>query len=82
MHLALEERKTKELPRGVMYGNVFRGPGRFGLEEKMIPRAGPGQAVIHVRLTTICGTDIHIVRGEYPVREGLTHRARSSGCNP
>jgi threonine dehydrogenase-like Zn-dependent dehydrogenase len=25
-----------------------------------------------VRLTTICGTDIHIVRGEYPVPSGLT----------
>jgi alcohol dehydrogenase len=72
MLLELEQRKTKQLPRGVMYANVFRSPGKFGLEEKMIPRAGTGQAVIQVRLTTICGTDIHIIRGEYPVREGLT----------
>src|SRR4029078_1886597 len=28
-------------------------------------------AVIRVTLTTICGTDLHIVRGEYPVRPGL-----------
>ncbi len=62
----------KLLPRGIMRANVFRGPGRFGLEEKAIPEAGYGEAVIRVRLTTICGTDIHIVRGEYPVREGLT----------
>jgi len=68
----LEQRKTKQLPRGAMYANVFRGPGQFGLEEKVIPRAGSGQAVIQVRLTTICGTDIHIVRGEYPVPDGLT----------
>jgi len=27
--------------------------------------------VIRVTLTTICGTDLHIVRGEYPVRPGL-----------
>ncbi len=63
-------------PRSVassfMKANVFRAPGEFGLEEKPIPRAGPGEAVIRVRLTTICGTDIHIVRGEYPVRPGLT----------
>ncbi len=72
MLLELEERKTKQLPRGVMYANVFRAPGKFGLEEKVIPHAGPGQAVIQIRLTTICGTDIHIIRGEYPVREGLT----------
>jgi threonine dehydrogenase-like Zn-dependent dehydrogenase len=55
-----------------MRANVFRAPERFGLEEKPIPAAAIGEAVIQVRLTTICGTDIHIVRGEYPVREGLT----------
>ena len=70
MPLALEERKTKQTPRGLMNANVFRGPGRFGLEEKPIPHAGPGEAVVQVRLTTICGTDIHIVRGEYPIQAG------------
>ena len=68
----LEERKTKQVPRGLMKANVFRAPGKFGLEEKPICKAGPGEAVIRVRLTTICGTDIHIVRGEYPVSSGLT----------
>lgn len=72
MTLELEEKKTTLLPRGVMRANVFRGPGKFGLEEKPIPQAGPGEAVIKVSLTTICGTDIHIVRGEYPVPSGLT----------
>ena len=72
MVLELEERKTKQLPKGVMHANVFRSPGKFGLEEKVIPRAGHGDAVIQVRLTTICGTDMHIVRGEYPVQPGLT----------
>ena len=82
MLLELEERKTKQLPRGVMHANVFRAPGQFGLEEKIIPHAGPGQAVIQVRLTTICGTDIHIVRGEYPVRAGLTIGHESVGGDP
>src|SRR5947207_13130470 len=63
---------AKQLPRGVMNANVFRGPNVFGLEEKPILKAGPGEAVIQVRLTTICGTDIHIVRGDYPVPSGLT----------
>lgn len=77
MQLALEERKTKQLPRGVMWANVYRGSGKIGLEERVIPKAGYGEAVIRVRLTTICGTDIHIVRGEYPVEEGrvLGHEA-------
>jgi alcohol dehydrogenase len=69
---ALEERKTKQTPRGLMKANVFRGPGKFGLEEKVIPHAGYGEAVVQVRLTTICGTDIHIVKGEYPLQPGLT----------
>jgi len=72
MALALEKQTTRSLTRSHMKANVFRGPGKFGLEEKPIPKAGPGEAVVQVRLTTICGTDIHIVRGEYPVRSGLT----------
>ena len=35
------------------------------------PHAGAGEAVIRVTTTTICGTDIHILKGEYPVRPGL-----------
>jgi threonine dehydrogenase-like Zn-dependent dehydrogenase len=55
----------------MMKANVFRGPGKFGMEEKPIPKAGYGEAILQVRLTTICGTDIHIVKGEYPVQPGL-----------
>lgn len=54
-----------------MRANVFRGVGDFGIEEVPRPRPGVGEAVIRVTLTTICGTDLHIVRGEYPVRQGL-----------
>ena len=72
MPLALEERKTLQTPRGFMKANVFQAPGQFGLAEKPIPRAGTGEAVIQVRLTTICGTDVHIIRGEYPIEPGTT----------
>jgi alcohol dehydrogenase len=51
---------------------VFRGPNRIGIEDVPIPKPGPGEAVIRVSLTTICGTDLHILRGEYPVKPGLT----------
>jgi 2-desacetyl-2-hydroxyethyl bacteriochlorophyllide A dehydrogenase len=50
---------------------VFRGPNQIGIEFVMIPKAGPGEAVIRVTLTTICGTDLHILKGEYPVKPGL-----------
>lgn len=55
-----------------MKATVFRAPNKFGLEEKDIPEIGPNDALIRITLTTICGTDIHIVKGEYAVRPGLT----------
>jgi len=50
---------------------AFLGTGRIGIVERPKPRPGPGQAVIRITTTTICGTDVHIVKGEYPVRNGL-----------
>jgi D-arabinose 1-dehydrogenase-like Zn-dependent alcohol dehydrogenase len=55
--LTKDQNPPKEILSGVMQANVFRRPGEFGLEEKPIPAAGLGQAVIRVRLSTICGTD-------------------------
>src|SRR5262250_3026278 len=54
-----------------MRANVFRGKNKIEIAEIDKPRAGSGEAVIRVTLTTICGTDLHIVRGEYPVAPGL-----------
>ncbi len=54
-----------------MRATVFRGVDQFGIEEVEKPRAGVGEAVVRVTLTTICGTDLHIIRGEYPVKPGL-----------
>jgi len=54
-----------------MRANVFHGVNDIHVEEVERPRAGVGEAVIRVTLTTICGTDLHIVRGEYPVKPGL-----------
>lgn len=54
-----------------MRANVYRGVNQFGIEEVERPHAGPGEAVVRMTLTTICGTDLHIVRGEYPVKPGL-----------
>ena len=50
---------------------VFRGNGQIAVEEVPKPVPGPGEAVIKITATTICGTDVHIVRGEYPVKPGL-----------
>jgi alcohol dehydrogenase len=55
----------------MMKALVFRGPNQIEIEHAPIPKPGPGEAVIRVTLTTICGTDLHILKGEYPVKPGL-----------
>ena len=54
-----------------MRANVFHSVNEIHVEEVERPHAGVGEAVIRVTLTTICGTDLHIVRGEYPIKPGL-----------
>ena len=51
---------------------IFVEPGRIALDEKLIPEVGPLDALLRVTTTTICGTDVHIMKGEYPVKKGLT----------
>jgi alcohol dehydrogenase len=50
---------------------VFKGKDRVAVEEVPKPTPRAGEAVIRITTTTICGTDVHIVRGEYPVKPGL-----------
>lgn len=54
-----------------MKANVFHGKNNIRVEEVEKPEARTGEVVIRITLTTICGTDLHIVRGEYPVATGL-----------
>jgi len=54
-----------------MRATVFVGPERIEVREVPRPRADVGEAIVRVTLTTICGTDVHILKGEYPVRPGL-----------
>lgn len=46
--------------------------GRIEIVDKPIPDVGPNDALIRITTTTICGTDVHILKGEYPVQKGLT----------
>lgn len=56
----------------MMKATVFVAPGRIELTDKPIPEIGPNDALIRITTTTICGTDVHILKGEYPVKPGLT----------
>jgi threonine dehydrogenase-like Zn-dependent dehydrogenase len=60
--------RRADLPTGTMRAAVFEGADRIVLEERPIPECGPTDAVVRVTMTTICGTDVHILRGEYPFR--------------
>ena len=35
--------------------------GKVAIQSMSIPTPGPGQALVRTRLSTICGSDIHIV---------------------
>ncbi|MBV2134629.1 NAD(P)-dependent alcohol dehydrogenase [Pseudomonas sp. MAP12] len=56
----------------MMKAAVFVAPGRIELVDKPIPPVGPNDALVRITTTTICGTDVHILKGEYPVAPGLT----------
>jgi alcohol dehydrogenase len=46
---------------------VYIGPGKISLEEKPKPvLQNPTDAVVKISKTTICGTDLHIVKGNVP----------------
>ena len=56
----------------MMKAAVFVEKNRIEVVDKPIPDVGPNDALIRITTTTICGTDVHILKGEYPVAQGLT----------
>ncbi|VVE22206.1 alcohol dehydrogenase [Pandoraea horticolens] len=49
---------------------VFHGPQQIALEDRPIPQLlAPTDAIVRVRKTTICGTDLHILKGDVPTVE-------------
>jgi alcohol dehydrogenase len=69
--MALATMPPRLAPTATMRATVFHAPGDIRVDTVPKPVAGPGEAVIRITTTTICGTDVHIVKGEYPVRPGL-----------
>ena len=46
---------------------VYQGPGKKSLEERPIPTISkPTDAIVKMIKTTICGTDLHILKGDVP----------------
>lgn len=46
---------------------VYLGPGRKAVEDRPMPEIqAPTDAIVRVTKTTICGTDLHILKGDVP----------------
>src|SRR5690625_7463630 len=56
----------------MMKAAAFIEKDRIEIVEKPIPDIGHNDALMKITTTTICGTDVHILKGEYPVEPGLT----------
>jgi alcohol dehydrogenase len=49
---------------------TYAGPGKTAIVDKPIPKIeNPNEAILRMVRTTICGTDLHIVRGEVPTAD-------------
>jgi threonine dehydrogenase-like Zn-dependent dehydrogenase len=55
----------------MMKAAVFVEKNRIVLQDKPVPEVGPLDALLRITTTTLCGTDVHILKGEYPVAPGL-----------
>jgi alcohol dehydrogenase len=46
---------------------VYQGPGKKALEDRPTPEiAASTDAIVKIVKTTICGTDLHILKGDVP----------------
>ncbi len=70
MHVRREEPSLADRPGSVVESTmalVFHGPGRRSWESRPKPRVEePTDAVVCVTTGTICGTDLHILKGHVP----------------
>ena len=65
---ALADRQTADAgTNGVMKALVYQGPGRRAWETKPRPTIRDrGDAIVRITRSTICGTDLHILKGDVP----------------
>jgi alcohol dehydrogenase len=68
----LPARETSGLTGATMEALVYHGPGKRSWEQRPRPQVlEPTDAVVRITTSTICGTDLHILKGDVPtVGEG------------
>jgi alcohol dehydrogenase len=64
---AVEERGVVGMAGATMKALVYQGPGKRAWEEKPKPSIQhPTDAIVRITTSTICGTDLHILKGDVP----------------
>ncbi len=56
----------------VALGKLAPGVGNIGLRQQTVPSPRPGQVIVEVLATGICGTDLHIEDDEFPYEAPVT----------
>jgi L-iditol 2-dehydrogenase len=49
-----------------MQALVVLEPSRMEIRDFPVPVPGPNEVLARVRAVSICGTDAHLIRGDYP----------------
>ncbi len=58
---------AKVTTAAMMKALVYQGPGKKALEDRPKPQiTAPTDAIVKITKTTICGTDLHILKGDVP----------------
>jgi alcohol dehydrogenase len=66
----LERPASETYDTAMMKALVFHGPGRRSFEQRPRPRLQhPTDAIVRITTSTICGTDLHILKGDVPTVE-------------
>ena len=59
--------RARDATAATMKAFVYRGPGKKALEDHPRPEiTAPTDAIVKIVKTTICGTDLHILKGDVP----------------
>jgi alcohol dehydrogenase len=67
VEIVTDRQSTDAAANGVMKALVYHGPGQRAWETKPKPAiCERGDAVVRIIRSTICGTDLHILKGDVP----------------
>src|SRR3984885_14592550 len=59
--------RARDKTSTTMKAFVYRGPGKKSVEDRPKPEiTAPTDAIVKIVKTTICGTDLHILKGDVP----------------